>query len=84
MKRICAWHPQNFGFPLTIEDGTEPASHGMCPDCSVIEEVKVNRQREDSNAQFGEPFIPGAVPLNLDPVAPPQSVYLTDKDIGIA
>ena len=69
MKRICAWHAQNFGRTLTMEDGTDPATHGICADCADIEMGKVNTQRLDSNAQFGEPFNVGAVPLNLDPVA---------------
>ncbi len=69
MKRICAWHSRNFGFELTMEQGTEPATHGICPDCSAVELAKVNTQRLDSNEQFGEPYSPGSVPLNLDPVA---------------
>lgn len=56
MKRICAWHPQNFGFERIMEYGTEPATHGMCSDCSVIEEVKLNRFRQEGNAQFGQPL----------------------------
>lgn len=69
MKRICAWHPNNFGFTLVMADGTEPATHGICPDCALVEQGKVETQRLDSNAQFGEPFSPGSVPLNLDPTA---------------
>ncbi len=56
MKRICAWHPQNFGFERIMEYGTEPATHGMCSDCSVIEEVKLNRFRQEGNAQFSKPL----------------------------
>ncbi len=69
MKRICAWHPQNFGFELVMEEGNAPATHGICPDCTAIEEEKVDTQRLESNAQFGEPYIPGCVPLNLRPGA---------------
>lgn len=69
MKRICAWHPNNFGLELVMEDGTLPATHGICHLCATIEGERVNQQRLDSNAQFGEPYSPGSVPLNLDPVA---------------
>ena len=33
MKRICAWHPENFGHELVMERGTEPATYGICPEC---------------------------------------------------
>jgi len=37
MKRICAWHKQNFGFELDMGevfpfDDPSP-THGMCPEC---------------------------------------------------
>ncbi len=65
MKRICAWHPQNFGFELVIEEGTGHETHGICPDCKTIEVAKLDIFRLASNEQFGEPYIPESVPLNL-------------------
>ncbi len=72
MKRICAWHPQNFGHTLVIEDGTGHETHGICPDCKTIELTKLDMVRQEGNAKFGEPYSPGSVPLNLDPVAEMQ------------
>lgn len=69
MKRICAWHHQNYGYELVMEDGTEPATHGICANCSAGEIAKLNALQLESNEQFGEPYSPGSVPLNLDPVA---------------
>jgi hypothetical protein len=33
MKVMCAWHPKFFGFEFVMSEGTEPASHGICPKC---------------------------------------------------
>jgi hypothetical protein len=37
MKILCAWHKKNFGIELVMQEGSEPASHGICAECSAME-----------------------------------------------
>ncbi len=34
--RICAWHEEYFSFELVMEEGSLPATHGICSDCYAI------------------------------------------------
>jgi len=60
MKKLCAWHPKNFGRELDMgEVGEEEGiTHGMCEDCFKIEmkNSEVNRKDLGTNCWSSNRF----------------------------
>jgi len=55
MKRVCAWCNG------VMQDGTEPATHGICPVCG--KKVMDSYERSRSSSVSGTPKNPHGVPF---------------------
>ena len=59
MKRICAWCNK------VMQDGVEPATHGICQPCGKKVMENYERRRGESSSVCGGPIDPHRVPLMI-------------------